>query len=101
LTVVFGVFAFFVMPRNPETTHFLTPEQKEAIAAAHEADRQTQGVEKHEPFTWSGVWSALKAPQMWFMFIQFFSSGAMLYSLAFFTPTVRCPEMSFFRNERC
>lgn len=55
---------------------------------AHDVDRQLQGVQKHEPFTWSGVASAFLSPQMWFMFIGFFSSGVMLYALAFFTPTI-------------
>lgn len=36
-----------------------------------------------EPLTIRAILSALKAPQAWFMFLQFFSSGCMLFSIAY------------------
>lgn len=79
LTVVFGVISFFILPRTPQTTRYLSAEEKAAISAAHEADRQMQGAKEEEAFSWAGVASAFKAPQMWLMFLQFFCSGGMCF----------------------
>ena len=79
LTVVFGVISFFILPRTPQTTRYLSAEEKAAIFAAHEADRQMQGAKEEESFSWAGVASAFKAPQMWLMFLQFFCSGGMCF----------------------
>ena len=80
LTVVFGVISFFILPRTPETTKYLSTDEKAAIVAAHDADRQLKGQKEEESFSWAGVASAFRAPQMWLMFIQFFCSGGMSIS---------------------
>ncbi|KAL1411874.1 hypothetical protein Q8F55_002853 [Vanrija albida] len=86
VTVVYGAAAFGLLTRSPGTTWYLTPEERAAVVAALDRDRPAHGEE--QKLTLSAVLSALKAPQMWFMFAQFFASGVLLYSMAFFTPTI-------------
>lgn len=73
MTVVYGAIAFFILPRDARSARYLTEGEKEAILLAHERDRQM--TEDREAFSWSGCFSACKAPQTWFMFLQFFCSG--------------------------
>lgn len=107
VTVLVGASTFFILPRDPATAKFLNAGERESVLHALARDREFQ--EEKEDFSWSTCLSALKAPQMWFVFIQFFSSGGrsshlasvlcklsadftvMLYSLAFFTPSESAP----------
>ncbi|KLT42605.1 MFS general substrate transporter, partial [Cutaneotrichosporon oleaginosum] len=85
-TVVCGFATFFVLPRTPGTAWWLTPEERAALVAALERDAPL--AEQREKLTLAACVSALKAPQVWLMFLQFFASGAMLYAMAFFSPTI-------------
>jgi predicted MFS family arabinose efflux permease len=85
-TVVCGVATFFVLPRTPGTAWWLTQEERTALVAALERDAPV--AEQREKLTVAACVSALKAPQVWLMFCQFFASGAMLYAMAFFSPTI-------------
>jgi hypothetical protein len=42
-----------------------------------------QGAKEEEAFSWAGVASAFKAPQMWLMFLQFFCSGGAFMLLPY------------------
>lgn len=76
-----GAATFFALPRTPETTWYLSQEERVALVRALEIDRPK--AHDHEPLTLRAILSALKAPQAWFMFLQFFSSGCMLFSIAY------------------
>ncbi|BEJ10795.1 hypothetical protein CspHIS471_0102170 [Cutaneotrichosporon sp. HIS471] len=86
LTIVCGVGCFFILPRTPGTAWWLKPEERLALVAALERDAPI--AEQKEKLTVSACVSALKAPHVWFMFTQFFASGAMLYGMAYFSPTI-------------
>ncbi|RSH90376.1 hypothetical protein EHS25_000981 [Saitozyma podzolica] len=85
-TIVWGTLSFFILPRDPQTTRYLSEEERAALLIAHDVDRQME--EEEQPLTVSAVLSALKAPQMWLIFVQFFCSGTTLYGLAYFAPTI-------------
>lgn len=57
-----------------------------ALVAALDRDRPQ--AEDHQPLTIKACVAALKAPQVWFMVFQFFSSGVTLYSGAFFVSSI-------------
>jgi hypothetical protein len=65
------------LPRDPQTTRYLSEEERAALLIAHDVDRQ---MEEEQPLTVSAVLSALKAPQMWLIFVQFFCSGSEFIS---------------------
>lgn len=81
ITVLWGVFSFFVLPRSPRTTKYLTEEQKIHLIAALDADRPA--AEEHSKLTAREVLSTLKSPHMWLMSIQLFASGTLLFSMAY------------------
>jgi hypothetical protein len=73
VTVLVGAATFFILPRNPETARFLSTDERQSILNGLERDRDFQ--EEEDGFSWKACLDALKAPQMWLVFIQFFSSG--------------------------
>jgi hypothetical protein len=77
ITVLVGAATFFILPRNPETARFLSADERQSILNGLERDRDFQ--EEEDTFSWKACLDALKAPQMWFVFIQFFSSGGKWY----------------------
>ena len=84
-TVVFGVFAFFVLPNNPTQVKTFTPEQ-----AAHCIERLKQDVDftEEERTSLTAILSVFKSPHLWLHCLQLFCSGACLFGLAYFTPSI-------------
>lgn len=80
-TVVCGALTFVALPRTPETAWYLSPDERVALVRALDIDRPK--AQDEEPLTLRAILSALKAPQAWLMFLQFFSSGCMLFSIAY------------------
>lgn len=85
-TSLFGIFAFFVMPSSPRKVLGLSAAETEAINEMLRLDGN-DGT-GHEPFSWSSVFSAFKAPQVVLLCIPLFFSGVTLFGLAFFAPTI-------------
>ncbi|ESK84554.1 mfs transporter [Moniliophthora roreri MCA 2997] len=84
-TVVFGASSYFTLPRAPEKCWFLNEEEKKYVAAKLHQDN----VHKEEQhFTWREVGEAFKLPQVWFLAFTFFMAGVILYSLAYFSPSI-------------
>lgn len=79
--MVCGAATFMALPRTPETTWYLNDDEKTALVRALDIDRPK--AQDEEPLTIRAILSALKAPQAWLMFLQFFSSGCMLFSIAY------------------
>lgn len=75
MTVVIGIGTFFILPRDPASASFLSNDERDSVVHALARDSQFQ--EEKDELSWSACAAALKAPQMWFVFIQFFSSGGM------------------------
>ncbi|KAG8763389.1 Proteasome subunit alpha type-4 [Ceratobasidium sp. 423] len=85
-TSLFGIFAFFVMPSSPRQVLGLSAAETEAVNEMLRLDGN-DGT-SHEPFSWSSVFSAFKAPQVILLCIPLFFSGVTLFGLAFFAPTI-------------
>ncbi|KAF5337619.1 hypothetical protein D9758_014928 [Tetrapyrgos nigripes] len=84
-TVLFGVSSYFTLPRSVEKAWFFSTEEKQYVLRKLEEDNAGKD---EEGFTWREVGMAFKLPQVWFMAIIFFLDGCILYSLAYFSPSV-------------
>ncbi|KAK0482857.1 major facilitator superfamily domain-containing protein [Armillaria luteobubalina] len=80
-TVAWGLIIYFLMPRNAMTARFLRPAEREYVASQV---AESGG----ERFEWREVRKALIAPHVWIIGIVFFFTGAALFGLAFFTPSI-------------
>ena len=61
-TVAFGLVSFFILPRTPTSSRFLTEEEKNAIQAALEQDWTPDS--ENEAFSWRHVIAAFKTPHV-------------------------------------
>ncbi|KAK0445880.1 major facilitator superfamily domain-containing protein [Armillaria borealis] len=80
-TVAWGLMSYFLMPRDAMAVKFLRPAEREYVAS----QVAESGGEK---FEWREVRKAFVAPHVWIFSVLFFFSGALLYGLAFFTPSI-------------
>jgi len=86
-TVVFGALSFFILPRSPAHCNFLNEEEKAYV------DRTLRecgaiGDEGFDAFSWKELGKAFTSPQVFFLALAFFFDGAMVYGLAYFTPSI-------------
>ena len=81
-TVVIGAGCYFLLPSDPLSARFLSDAQRDALVSSFEEPVE-QG-----PFDFKYVVQAIKAPQMWALFITLFANGCTIYSLAYFSPTI-------------
>lgn len=86
LTVVYGFISFFILPKDPSKTKYLKAAEREAVIRAMDRDRPP--AEFHEELSAKSVIGILSAPQMWLMCGSLFCSGAALFSMAYFSPTI-------------
>ncbi|KAG9312678.1 major facilitator superfamily domain-containing protein [Chiua virens] len=87
-TLVFGVISFFILPRSPEKARFLTEEEREyVISALRHAGSVSEDQDK-DRFSWTEVTRSIKSPHVWLFTILSFFGGALLYGLAYFTPSI-------------
>ncbi|RDB27444.1 hypothetical protein Hypma_004085 [Hypsizygus marmoreus] len=86
-TVVFGVCSFFILPRGPETARFLSPREREYVLEQLR-DTGATGHDEADKFSWYQVGQAFTLPQVWMLAIIFFFDGALVYGLAYFTPSI-------------
>ncbi|KAK0475665.1 major facilitator superfamily domain-containing protein [Armillaria luteobubalina] len=80
-TVAWGLLSYFLMPRDAMAAKFLRPTEREYVTSLV----VESGGEK---FEWREVRKAFVAPHVWILGVIFFFSGAVLYGLAFFTPSI-------------
>ncbi|KAE9395528.1 MFS general substrate transporter [Gymnopus androsaceus JB14] len=84
-TVLFGLSSYFTLPGSVDKAWFFTQEEKNYVNAKLLEDNTGKDEER---FTWKEVIEATKLPQVWFLAITFFLDGVVLYSLAYFTPSI-------------
>ncbi|KAJ3913969.1 major facilitator superfamily domain-containing protein [Lentinula edodes] len=84
-TVLFGASSYFTLPRSVDTAWFFNAEEKSYVNAKLLEDNTQKDEER---FTWKEVVEATKLPQVWFLAIAFFLDGVVLYSLAYFSPSI-------------
>jgi hypothetical protein len=73
VTVIVGSTTFFILPRDPATARFLSTAERQSILSGLQRDQEFQ--EEKDEFSWKACFDALKSPQMWLVFAQFFCSG--------------------------
>jgi len=87
ITVVVGLVSFFFMPDSPDHARFLNQEEKSYIKAKLKEDGAISG-DAADSFSWGEVGKAFTSIQVLVVGIVFFFSGVVLYSLAYFTPSI-------------
>ncbi|KAK0187560.1 major facilitator superfamily domain-containing protein [Armillaria mellea] len=80
-TVAWGVMSYLLMPRDAMAARFLRAAEREYVASLV---AESGG----ERFEWREVRKALVAPHVWIISVVFFFLGAILFGLAFFTPSI-------------
>ncbi|KAK7035945.1 MFS domain-containing protein [Favolaschia claudopus] len=87
ITIFVGLVSFFMMPDSPDHARFLTAEEKSYIKAKLKEDGAIAGDEA-DSFSWGEVAKGFLSPHVLIVGIVFFFSGVVLYSLAYFTPSI-------------
>ncbi|KAG6836779.1 hypothetical protein H0H93_003371 [Arthromyces matolae] len=83
-TFLFGLSTYLLLPRSPQHARFLSEEEKVYILSQLRATDSKD----EESFSWRQVVMTYTLPQVVMIGIALFFSGAMLYGLAYFTPTI-------------
>lgn len=73
VTVLVGSATFFILPRDPATARFLSTAERQSVLSGLQKDQEFQ--EEKDEFSRKACFDALKSPQMWLVFAQFFCSG--------------------------
>lgn len=71
--MLFGAASFFIMPQQATTASFLTEDEKEAVTEMLKGEWTS---DDHEPFSWSEIWAACKAPHVLIFIITSFFNGS-------------------------
>lgn len=84
-TIILGICIYFWLPDYPETTKFLTEEEREIVLM-----RLGNSVTKNddEKFKMSSIWGVLKQWDFWFMAILWMLLGHGTAAFSFFAPTI-------------
>ncbi|KAF8553825.1 MFS general substrate transporter [Imleria badia] len=85
---VFGVISFFLLPRSPETARFLTEEERAYVIFTLKHAGSVSEEESKDSFSWKEVVRAVKSLHIWLLGVVFFLSGAIVFGLAYFEPTI-------------
>ncbi|KAK6380831.1 hypothetical protein LTS17_005032 [Exophiala oligosperma] len=84
-TVCWAVLVFLLLPNDPRTVKFLTPEQATRCVERLKLDVD---ILDHEKVTLSKVISVFKHPGLICIWIASLSSGIAIFGLAYFTPSI-------------
>ncbi|KAJ7215320.1 major facilitator superfamily domain-containing protein [Mycena haematopus] len=87
ITVVVGLVSFFLLPDTPDHARFLNDEEKTYIKTKLKEDGAIAG-EAADSFSWPEVVKAFTSIHVLIVAVVFFFSGVVLYSLAYFTPSI-------------
>ncbi|KAI8443354.1 major facilitator superfamily domain-containing protein, partial [Phakopsora pachyrhizi] len=87
ITCICGIISFFIFPASPETSKFLTSDQKALLMQRLARDRCNNTMQG-EKFSWGEVNKAGKSVHVWINSLTIFMSGTNLYSLAYFQPSI-------------
>lgn len=74
VTLIVAIVAFFILPDEPLTTRWLTPEERQL---AHERTQRDTVGNSGQTTSWRGIVEAAKDPKVWlFVFMQHCHLGA-------------------------
>ncbi|KAJ7778828.1 major facilitator superfamily domain-containing protein [Mycena maculata] len=87
ITSLIGLVSFFFLPNSPDTARFFNEEEKAYVKATlkHDGVLDPEGTDS---FSWSEVAKAFTSIHVLIVGVIFFFSGVVLYSLAYFTPSI-------------
>ncbi|KXN87254.1 hypothetical protein AN958_09045 [Leucoagaricus sp. SymC.cos] len=89
ITIIFGIFCFWILPNGPETAWFLTKEEKEyVIWKLRESKVTSDEEEEEEGFSWREVWETFKLPHIWILAVNTFLGSPIVLSLVYFAPSI-------------
>ncbi|KAL0956920.1 hypothetical protein HGRIS_003024 [Hohenbuehelia grisea] len=88
VTVLFGIFFFFVMPASPKDCGLLKEDEKEMIMQQLRNDGAISADDSCDQFSWGEVSKALQAPHQLLLNALSFFHGTLLYSVSYFVPTI-------------
>lgn len=103
ITVVVGIFAYFMLPNSIATASFLSEKERSFAVARLHLDTPSRlaldGSEHHhEVFRWSEVMRGILSPSTWLSACAYFGILAGLYSFGLFLPTI-IVELGYTANE--
>jgi MFS family permease len=84
-TVLVSIGAYFFISDYPETSKFLSEDEKHVLAKRLEGDNDAT---PHEGFSWANVAHALGDPKVWLYCFAYHSMSLPLYTLSLFLPTI-------------
>ncbi|KAI9614499.1 hypothetical protein KEM48_005964 [Puccinia striiformis f. sp. tritici PST-130] len=86
-TFFWGVISFFIFPASIEANKYLKPSEK-AILKARLARDRPMADDALDRFSFAEVLASLKSPHVLLNVVSLFMSGTVLYSQAYFQPTI-------------
>jgi hypothetical protein len=87
-TFVFGIISFFLLPRSPETAHFLTKKERAYVVSALKDAGSVSENDDNDRFSWTEVVRAAKSLHVWLIAIISFLTGSIVLGVAYFEPTI-------------
>lgn len=87
-TFLFAISLFWLLPGTPQTSRFLTAEQKAHVTRRLALDTPAGAGPEADRFSWHECLQAFKSPQVLLLAVALFGNGVTLYSFAYFTPTI-------------
>ncbi|KAI6016740.1 major facilitator superfamily domain-containing protein [Pisolithus marmoratus] len=87
-TFVFGIFSFLLLPRSPETAHFLSSNERCYVVSTLKRSRAISDDDGKDDFSWMEVLRAIRSPHVFMICVVEICNGTVLYGLAFFEPTI-------------
>ncbi|KAI0337405.1 MFS general substrate transporter [Trametopsis cervina] len=91
-TFLFGICAFFLLPRKPASLAFLSPHEKEYVEnelRAHDlANNPHSAKSGRGGIKWEQAFAALRAVRVWIWVVAGFFNGATLSGLSYFLPSI-------------
>ncbi|KAI1172018.1 major facilitator superfamily domain-containing protein [Nemania sp. FL0916] len=85
VTVVIAVSAYWFVHNYPDTSSFLSDDERKVIRQRLAADCDAT---QEESFSWAGVREALQDPKCWLYGLGFHTMSLPLYTLSLFLPTI-------------
>ncbi|KAG6850301.1 hypothetical protein H0H93_015243 [Arthromyces matolae] len=86
-TVVFGLVAFFILPRSPAHARFLDEKEKDFVISRLRSSGAIDD-DDADSFSWREVGRTFTLPHVLILSVTFFFCGVILNGLAYFTPTI-------------
>ncbi|EKM82059.1 hypothetical protein AGABI1DRAFT_126408 [Agaricus bisporus var. burnettii JB137-S8] len=87
-TVLFGVVSFWLLPKSPAHAYFFNENEKNYVIERLKDDGATGKDASVDAFSWREVRKAFMLPQTWILGVVLFCDGTVLYSLAYFAPSI-------------